>query len=41
MSGAVRLTTYVVAVRALPLTVEAATSLETLSLTLTRRGPPF
>jgi len=41
MSGAVRLTTYVVAVRALPLTVEAATSLETLSLTFTRRGPPF
>jgi hypothetical protein len=41
MSGAVRLTPYVVAVRALPLTVEAATSLETLSLTLTRRGPPF
>jgi hypothetical protein len=41
MSGAVRLTTYVVAVRALPPTVEAATSLETLSLTFTRRGPPF
>jgi hypothetical protein len=41
MSGAIRLTTYFVAVPARPLAVEAASPLETLSLTLTRRGPPL
>jgi hypothetical protein len=41
MAGAIRLTPYVVAVGARPLAVEAAPSLETLSLTLTRRGPPL
>jgi hypothetical protein len=41
MAGAIRLTTYFVAVPARPLAVEAASSLETLSLTLTRRGPPL
>jgi hypothetical protein len=41
MSGAIRLTTYCVAVPARPLAVEAASPLETLSLTLTRRGPPL
>lgn len=41
MSGAIRLTAYVVAVPARPLAVAAASPLETLSLTLTRRGPPL
>ena len=41
MAGALRLTHYVVAVGARPLPVEAAPSLQTLSLTLTRRGPPL
>jgi hypothetical protein len=41
MSGAIRLTAYVVAVPARPLAVEAAPPLETLSLTFTRRGPPL
>jgi len=38
---AIRLTPFVVAFNAAPLAVEAAPSLETLSLTLTRRGPPL
>jgi len=41
MSGAIRLTAYVVALPARPLAVEAASPLETLSLTFTRRGPPL
>jgi hypothetical protein len=41
MAVAIRLTQYVIAVRAWPLAVETATSVEALSLTLTRRGPPF
>jgi hypothetical protein len=41
MAGAIRLTQYVVATPALPLAVEAATPLTTLSLTVTRRGPPL
>ena len=41
MAGPIRLTQYVVAVRALPLPVQAATSLDALSLTFTRRGPPI
>lgn len=41
MDGALRLTRYVIAVGARPLAVEAATSFETLALTLTRRGPPL
>ena len=41
MAGAIRLTPRVVAVRAVPLPVAATTSLETLSLTFTRRGPPL
>ena len=41
MAGATRLTTYAVAVGPRPLAVEAAPSFATLSLTLTRRGPPI
>jgi len=41
MSGAIRLTAYVVAVPGRPLAVVAASPLETLSLTFTRRGPPL
>ena len=41
IGGAIRLTAYVIAVGARPLAVEAAPSFETLSLTLTRRGPPL
>lgn len=41
MAGAVRFTSFAVQVRARPVAVSAATSLETLSLTLTRRGPPL
>lgn len=41
MAGPIRLTQYLVAVRALPLPVQAATSLDALSLTFTRRGPPI
>jgi len=40
MAGAIRLTSYVVAVRAAPPALQAAPALETLTLTLTRRGPP-
>jgi hypothetical protein len=41
MAGAIQLTRYVLATPALPLAVEGATPLATLSLTLTRRGPPL
>jgi len=41
MAGAIRLNTYVVAARPRPIAFAAATPLETLSLTLTRRGPPL
>ena len=41
VAGAIRLTHFVVAFSAAPLAVEAAPSLETLSLTITRRGPPL
>ena len=41
MAGAFRLVTHVIAVDGRWLAVEAAPSLETLSLTLTRRGPPL
>jgi hypothetical protein len=41
MAGAIRLTPYIVAIRVRPLAFAAATPLETLSLTLTRRGPPL
>jgi hypothetical protein len=40
MARAVRLTSFVVEVRVRPVVVAAPTSLETLSLTFTRRGPP-
>jgi hypothetical protein len=41
IAGAVRLTHYVVAVPAVPFAVQTAAPLATLSLTLTRRGPPL
>ena len=41
ISGAVRLTQYVVAVPQVPFAAQAAAPLATLSLTLTRRGPPL
>jgi hypothetical protein len=41
IAAALRLTPYIVSLRAWPVGVDVATSIETLSVTLTRRGPPF
>jgi hypothetical protein len=41
VAPAFRLTPYIVSLRAQPVPIDIVTSIETLSLTLTRRGPPF
>jgi hypothetical protein len=41
VAPAFRLTPYIVPLRAQPVPIDFVTSIETLSLTLTRRGPPF